>query len=77
MLTEYIKRALSKAKYKKLEDGTYCKVRQLGFTGPDRAGAGPPSTKAKLSAMLFGVLAHDLYHTGQIVLLRQMQGVEL
>ena len=24
MLTEYIERAISKAKYKKLEDGTYC-----------------------------------------------------
>jgi predicted RNase H-like HicB family nuclease len=24
MLTEYIERAMSKAKYKKLEDGTYC-----------------------------------------------------
>jgi uncharacterized damage-inducible protein DinB len=27
--------------------------------------------------MLFGVLAHDLYHTGQIVLLRQMQGIKV
>ncbi len=35
-----------------------------------------PRTKAKLGEMLFGVLAHDLYHTGQIVLLRQMQGIE-
>lgn len=24
MLTEYVERAMSKAKYKKLEDGTYC-----------------------------------------------------
>lgn len=36
-----------------------------------------PRTKARLGEMLFGVLAHDLYHTGQIVILRQMQGIEL
>lgn len=36
-----------------------------------------PGEKMTVGEALFGVLAHDLYHTGQIVLLRQMQGIEL
>jgi len=36
-----------------------------------------PGTKSKTGEMLFGVLAHDLYHTGQILVLRQMQGIGL
>jgi len=35
-----------------------------------------PGEKMTVGEALFGVLAHDLYHTGQIVLLRQMQGIE-
>lgn len=35
-----------------------------------------PSEKMTIGWALFSVLAHDLYHTGQIVLLRQMQGIE-
>ncbi|MCS7197073.1 MAG: DinB family protein [Candidatus Bipolaricaulota bacterium] len=35
-----------------------------------------PGEKMTMGEALFGVLAHDLYHTGQIVLLRQMQGIE-
>ncbi|MFN4217845.1 MAG: DinB family protein [Candidatus Bipolaricaulia bacterium] len=36
-----------------------------------------PGEKMTFGEALYGVLAHDLYHTGQIVLLRQMQGIEL
>lgn len=36
-----------------------------------------PGEKMTVGEALFGVLAHDLYHTGQIVLLRQLQGIEL
>jgi uncharacterized damage-inducible protein DinB len=36
-----------------------------------------PGEKMPTGEALFGVLAHDLYHTGQIVVLRQMQGIEL
>lgn len=36
-----------------------------------------PGEKMPTGEALYGVLAHDLYHTGQIVLLRQLQGSEL
>lgn len=36
-----------------------------------------PGEKMTVGEALYGVLAHDLYHTGQIVLLRQMQGIAL
>jgi len=49
----------------------HLKAKQLDLNKPF------PGTKSKAGEMLFGVLAHDLYHTGQIVLLRQMQGIEL
>ncbi len=47
------------------------RARQLDLNKPF------PGAKSKTGEMLFGVLAHDLYHTGQIVVLRQMQGIEL
>lgn len=31
--------------------------------------------KSPVGEMLFGVLAHDCYHTGQILTLRQLQGI--
>ncbi len=36
-----------------------------------------PGEKMPTGEALLGTLAHDLYHTGQIALLRQMQGIEL
>lgn len=36
-----------------------------------------PGERLPTGEMLFGVLAHDLYHTGQILLLRQLQGIGL
>lgn len=36
-----------------------------------------PGAKMSFGEALFGALAHDLYHTGQIVLLHQLQGIEI
>lgn len=36
-----------------------------------------PGEKMPTSEALYGVLAHDCYHTGQILTLRQMQGIGL
>ncbi|MBI3459676.1 DinB family protein [Candidatus Acetothermia bacterium] len=36
-----------------------------------------PKEKRKLGEHIYGVLAHDCYHTGQILILRQLQGIGL
>lgn len=34
-----------------------------------------PGEDSSWGEMLYGVLAHDCYHTGQIILLRELQGI--
>ncbi|MGB9857421.1 MAG: hypothetical protein ACPLKX_04665 [Dictyoglomaceae bacterium] len=34
-----------------------------------------PGEGSSWGEMLYGVLAHDCYHTGQIILLRELQGI--